>query len=126
MSIVNTIKSHVTAALSALYNHPYTEKDFQINQTKPEFEGDYTIVMFSLVKSLKTSPEVIGDALGAYLVQHHPDLFSDFNIIKAFLNLAIPDSFWSNLLQVEQRIIKFVLRWIIYRTIWNFFNPIQL
>ncbi|MDN3654139.1 arginine--tRNA ligase [Ferruginibacter paludis] len=99
MSIVNTIKSHVTAALSALYNHPYTEKDFQINQTKPEFEGDYTIVMFSLVKSLKTSPEVIGDALGGYLVQHHPDLFSDFNIIKGFLNLSIPDTFWSNLLQ---------------------------
>lgn len=99
MSIVNTIKSHVTAALSALYNHPYTEKDFQINQTKPEFEGDYTIVLFSLVKSLKTSPEVIGDALGGYLVQHHPDLFSDFNIIKGFLNLSIPDTFWSNLLQ---------------------------
>jgi arginyl-tRNA synthetase len=99
MSIVNTIKSHVTAALSALYNHPYTEKDFQINQTKPEFEGDYTIVLFSLIKSLKTSPEVIGDALGGYLVQHHPDLFSDFNIIKGFLNLSIPDTFWSNLLQ---------------------------
>jgi arginyl-tRNA synthetase len=99
MSIVNTIKSHVTAALSALYNHPYTEKDFQINQTKPEFEGDYTIVMFSLVKSLKTSPEVIGDALGGYLVQHHPELFSDFNIIKGFLNLSIPDSFWIDLLQ---------------------------
>ena len=99
MSIVNTIKSHVTAALSALYNHPYTEKDFQINQTKPEFEGDYTIVMFSLVKSLKTSPEVIGDALGGYLVQHHPDLFSGFNIIKGFLNLSIPNSFWIGLLQ---------------------------
>jgi arginyl-tRNA synthetase len=99
MSIVNTIKSHVTAALSALYNHPYTEKDFQINQTKPEFEGDYTIVMFSLVKSLKTSPEIIGDALGGYLVQNYPELFSDFNIIKGFLNLSIPDSFWSNLLQ---------------------------
>ena len=99
MSIVNTIKSHVTAALSALYNHPYTEKDFQINQTKPEFEGDYTIVMFSLVKSLKTSPEVIGDALGGYLVQHHPDLFSGFNIIKGFLNLSIPNSFWTGLLQ---------------------------
>jgi arginyl-tRNA synthetase len=101
MSIVNTIKSHVTAALSALYNHPYTQKDFQINQTKPEFEGDYTIVMFSLVKSLKTSPEVIGDALGGYLVQHHSEIFSNFNIIKGFLNLSIPDSFWSDLLQTN-------------------------
>jgi arginyl-tRNA synthetase len=99
MSIVNTIKLTVTAALSALYNHPYTEKDFQINQTKPEFEGDYTIVMFSIVKSLKTSPEVIGDALGGYLVQNHPALFADFNIIKGFLNLSIPDTFWSGLLQ---------------------------
>ena len=99
MSIVNTIKLTVTAALSALYNHPFTEKDFQINKTKPEFEGDYTIVMFSLVKYLKTSPEVIGDALGGYLVQNHPELFYDFNIIKGFLNLSIPDTFWSGLLQ---------------------------
>ena len=99
MSIVKNIQQHTVTALSNLYNHPFTEKDFQINQTKPEFEGDYTIVMFSLVKSLKLSPEAIGTALGGYLIGNHPELFTDFNIIKGFLNLSVADSFWINLLQ---------------------------
>ncbi len=99
MSIVSTIQKNAAAALSALYNHSFTEKDFQINQTKPEFQGDYTIVMFSMVKSLKISPEVIGDALGGYLVQNHPDIFSGFNIIKAFLNLSVNSTYWTALLQ---------------------------
>ncbi len=99
MSIVTTIQKNAAAALSILYNHSFTEKDFQINLTKPEFEGDYTIVMFSLVKSLRLSPEVIGDALGGYLTGNHPELFSSFNIIKGFLNLSITESFWTDLLQ---------------------------
>ncbi len=99
MSIVNTIQKNTAAALSFLYNHTYTEKDFQVNKTKPEFEGDYTIVMFGLMKRLKTDPEVIGDALGGYLVSNHPELFHSFNIIKGFLNLSVTESFWTDLLQ---------------------------
>jgi len=101
MSIVTTIQKNAAAALTVLYNHSFTEKDFQINLTKPEFEGDYTIVMFSLVKSLRLSPEVIGDALGGYLISNHPELFSGFNIIKGFLNLSVTESFWANLLQLN-------------------------
>ena len=60
MSIVSSIQKKVTAALSALYNQPFVEKDFQINLTKPEFEGDYTVVLFSLVKSqfLSQNPRI--------------------------------------------------------------------
>ena len=99
MSIPNTIQKNVIAALSALHNQTFTKKDFQINQTKPEFEGDYTIVMFSLVKSLRQSPDAIGIQLGEYLLNNYPALFSEFNIIKGFLNLSVTDTFWTDLLQ---------------------------
>ncbi len=99
MSITKTIQQRTITALNNLYNHSYTEKDFQVNQTKPEFEGDYTIVMFSMVKTLKLSPEAIGTALGGYLTGNYPELFTDFNIIKGFLNLSIADNFWISLLQ---------------------------
>ncbi len=91
----------MVAALSAVFNQPFSDKDFQINQTKPEFEGDYTIVLFSLVKSLKQSPLAIGNALGEHLVATSPELFSAFNIISGFLNLTVPDSYWTNLLETN-------------------------
>jgi len=99
MSIVSNIQQKVTTALSAVFNQPFTEKDFQINQTKPEFTGDYTVVMFALVKSLKLSPDAIGNQLGEYLVANNPFFFTQFNIIKGFLNLTVSDDYWFELLQ---------------------------
>ena len=98
MSIVSSLQKSTLESLSALFNQSFTEKDFQVNQTKPEFEGDYTVVMFSLVKSLKLSPDVIGNQLGEHLVKNYPQLFSAFNIIKGFLNLTVADSYWTDLL----------------------------
>jgi len=99
MSIVNSIQQSVTASLSAVFNQSFTEKDFQINQTKPEFEGDYTVVMFVLVKSLKLSPEAIGNQLGDHLIKNNPSLFTQFNIIKGFLNLTISDTYWTSFVE---------------------------
>lgn len=98
MSVVSIIQKSVCKSLSELFQQPFTEKDFQVNQTKPEFEGDYTIVLFSLVKSLKTSPDALGNSLGQHLTDTNPALFTGFNIIKGFLNLSIADSFWITLL----------------------------
>ena len=98
MSIVSSIQKNVIAALSALHNQPFSEKDFQINLTKPEFEGDYTVVLFSLVKSLKQSPDAIGNQLGQELIKLNPGFVTGYNIIKGFLNLSIDDSYWTNLL----------------------------
>ena len=98
MSIVSSLQQSTIESLSALFNQPFTEKDFQVNQTKPEFEGDYTVVMFSLVKSLKLSPDVIGNQLGEQLVKNYPQLFSAFNIIKGFLNLTVADNYWMGIL----------------------------
>ncbi len=98
MSIVSLIQKKTIESLSVLYKQPFSEKDFQINQTKPEFEGDYTVVMFSLVKSLKLSPEVIGKLLGDHMVNNNQALFTGFNIIKGFLNLSVANEFWLGLL----------------------------
>ena len=99
MSIVSNIQKKVITALSALHNQPFSEKDFQINLTKPEFEGDYTVVLFSLVKSLKQSPDAIGNQLGQELIKLNANFFTGYNIIKGFLNLSIDESYWTSLLQ---------------------------
>lgn len=88
--MLNTIiREKAIIALNKIYGITLSEKDFQVNPTKPEFEGDYTIVLFSLIKTLKTNPEHLGNVLGEELVKEFPDLFVSFNIIKGFLNLTI-------------------------------------
>ena len=99
MSVTQKIQQAVISSLTALYNQPFTEKDFQINITKTEFEGDYTVVLFSLVKSLKQSPENLGKQLGEHLLENNSNFFSSYNIIKGFLNFTIADSYWLELLQ---------------------------
>ena len=99
MSIVSRIKPLVVRALDDLYKQAFTEADLTINSTKPEFEGDYTLVLFSFVKQLKKSPEQLGNEIGEALVKNNPDLFSRYNIIKGFLNLTITDAYWTEVLQ---------------------------
>jgi len=99
MSIIEQVQQHAIECLKALYQGDFTEKDFQVNQTKPEFRGDYTVVLFSLVKSLKLSPDEIGQKLGAEMARRHPDTYLGFNIIKGFLNLEISDAYWVQVLE---------------------------
>ncbi|HNP53506.1 MAG TPA: arginine--tRNA ligase, partial [Ferruginibacter sp.] len=103
MSITERIQQTCIAAVAAVYQTSISEKDFQVNQTKPEFEGDYTIVTFSLVKLLKRSPEEIGQQIGQALVEQNPDLYASFNIIKGFINLVIADRYWLDLLQTANQ-----------------------
>jgi len=99
MSFIAFIQSAAIKSLSDLSGQQFSAKDFQINETKPEFEGDYTIVLFSLVKTLKKSPEVFGKELGDQLIKNYPDFFSGYNVIKGFLNLKIADDALIELLQ---------------------------
>lgn len=98
MSVTSSIQQAVIKALAQIYNQAFSAKDFQINQTKPEFEGDYTVVLFSLLKPLKQSPDALGNVLGEHLIQTYSSLFSSFNVIKGFLNLTITDSYWAAVL----------------------------
>ena len=107
MAITQDIKENVLESLANLYQQRFTERDFQVNETKPEFEGDYTVVLFSLVKQLKKSPDALGNELGVHLVNHYPHLFSGFNIIKGFLNLSIADSYWLGILKKSYADIRY-------------------
>ena len=101
MTFTAKIQSAAGDALRTLYGEDHGSKDFQINETKPEFTGDYTIVLFSLVKRLKKSPEMIGKELGDQLLEKHPDVFAGYNVIKGFLNLELQDEALSNFLNEE-------------------------
>ncbi|MGE5106717.1 MAG: arginine--tRNA ligase [Sphingobacteriales bacterium] len=98
MSVILQIQKAVIKSLDELFNQNFTAKDFQVNVTKPEFEGDYTVVLFALVKSLKKNPDALGNELGNHLTQNQENLFSSFNIIKGFLNLTLADSYWLSVL----------------------------
>ncbi|MEO7801021.1 MAG: arginine--tRNA ligase [Ginsengibacter sp.] len=89
MTIVDKINEAVSEALSALYDFKASAKDLQVSLTKPEFTGDYTLVLFSLIKKVNTTPDVLGSLLGDFLVKNHETLFNDFNVIKGFLNLSL-------------------------------------
>ena len=99
MSIVQILQEAAVKSLTSLFNQTFTEKDFQINLTKPEFEGDYTVVLFSLLKKTGKSPDVLGEELGKDLIKNNPELFTAFNIIKGFLNISVSDDFWLRLLK---------------------------
>lgn len=99
MSIVTQLKSLIATELSALYGQEFEPAGLTINSTKPEFEGDYTLVLFAFVKQLRKSPEVLGSEIGDALLKAHPGLFTRYNVIKGFLNLTIADAWWSGFLE---------------------------
>ncbi len=94
MSVVTRIKEVTAAAIHQLYQVELAPQEVLVNATKPEFEGDYTVVMFAFVKQLKKSPDALGQELGQYIVDTHPQLFTAYNIIKGFLNITVADSYW--------------------------------
>ena len=94
MSIVSILIPIVSKALYNLYGKEIPSSELTISHTKPEFEGDYTVVLFSFVKSLRKAPEQLGNELGAELLKDQPALITKYNVIKGFLNLTINDSYW--------------------------------
>jgi arginyl-tRNA synthetase len=91
MALVNLIHSAAINSLEDLYGQTFSNEDFQVNETKPEFEGDYTVVLFALVKRLKIAPEILAKNLGEHLQKNNPHFISGYNVIKAFLNLVISE-----------------------------------
>jgi len=99
MLLTETIREQVIRALPELFEGNFSSADFQVSQTKPEFEGDYTVVLFSLVKRLKKSPDEIGKLLGQHLTEKHPELYTAYSLIKGFMNLTVAESFWVDMLE---------------------------
>jgi arginyl-tRNA synthetase len=101
MAIVPVIQSAVNAQINKLYQVEIDPASITVSETKPEFEGDYTVVLFALLKTLKKKPEELGNELGQALVADNATLFSGFNVIKGFLNLSISDSWWLQFLKEQ-------------------------
>lgn len=99
MTTAEQIKPFAIRALKELYDVDLSESELTVTPTRPEFEGDYTLVLFSFVKQLKKSPEHLGKEIGEFLQKMSPEFFRSYNVIKGFLNLTIPDSHWINFLK---------------------------
>ena len=100
MGIVFLIQEVVAEEIKKLYSIELKPLEIQVSETKPEFEGDYTVLLFALTKQLKKSPEQIGKELGEKLAKRS-ELFSSFNVIKGFLNLSVADDQWLQFLTLH-------------------------
>ncbi len=99
MTIIAQIKNATVNAFAHLY--PDAAIDISmiaVNQTKPEFSGDYTVVLFPFVKLLRQKPDALGKQLGDQLVAGAA-LFSAYEIVSGFLNLTLKDDIWISFLK---------------------------
>lgn len=100
MNIVTIIKTAVQKTVAILYQKEIRIEDLSINETNPEFKGDYTLVTFSLSKLLSKKPDQIANEIGTYLIEKDP-LFTHYEVIKGFLNLTIKDQFYTDFLNAN-------------------------
>jgi arginyl-tRNA synthetase len=98
MAITETIRQHVDECLEALYSIGPGVVEYQVNRTRAEFEGDYTVVIFGLVKALGKPPAEVAASIGNRLVERHPGTYVSHALVKGFLNLVITDTQWLSLL----------------------------
>lgn len=98
------IEQHIVAAtvnaVKELYHQDLPEAQVSLQDTRLEFEGQITIVVFPIVRYSKKSPEVTANELGEYLVAHIEEITA-FNVIKGFLNLSIATHYWVDLFNSE-------------------------
>jgi arginyl-tRNA synthetase len=95
MILTHKISSAFVTALQTLYGIEAPINDVLISNTKKEFTGDYTIVLFAFTKATKESPELMGNKIGTYLKENF-EFIEDFNVIKGFLNLTLSINFWKD------------------------------
>ena len=93
-------QSAVTAC-EACFGAEITPEQIQLQQTRKEFDGDRTVVVFPLTRHSKSSPEATGTALGEWLVAND-ELVAAYQVVKGFLNLTIVPAYWTEqLLQIH-------------------------
>ena len=92
------IQLKASEAIKAIYGTEVAETSLQVSVTRKEFEGDYTLVTFPLLKVTHQAPDVTGNALGEWLVANVPEI-SAFNSVKGFLNLSFSPVYWNEALR---------------------------
>ena len=97
MSIELQLKNKVLETLQQMYGQVVDPENIQIQKTRKDFVGDYTLVVFPLLKISKKPPEQTATEIGEYIKKNIDDI-SEFNVIKGFLNLTLNNSFWLSFL----------------------------
>ena len=96
MSIETTLAHRVQEAVKNLYGIEVSEQQVQLQKTRPEFEGDITLVVFPFVKAARKAPAQVAAEMGEAL---QGDLVEKFNAVQGFLNLSIAQTYWLEQLQ---------------------------
>ena len=97
MNIISQLSSSAAAAVKALYGQEAGEGMLQLQKTKREFEGHFTLVVFPLLKISHKKPEDTAREIGEYLQREEPCVAS-FNVVKGFLNIVVSPGAWLSLL----------------------------
>lgn len=90
------IASKASEAIKALYNADIEPSALQVSVTRKEFTGDFTLVVFPLLRLSHSNPENTGNAIGEWLKANVPEI-SEYNCVKGFLNLLFSNLFWNEL-----------------------------
>jgi len=93
---MNFIVAGAIKAIKGLYGQDVAENVINLQETRKEFEGQVTIVVFPMVRFSKKSPEETANDIGSFLQQNVAEVVS-FNVVKGFLNLSIAESYWIDL-----------------------------
>ncbi len=88
-----TLKQQIETTVSECIQSVFSNIEaipLEVQLTKKEFEGDFTVVLFPLVKALRLAPAQIGEQLGVLLLQKS-SLLKSYNIVSGFLNLTLQE-----------------------------------
>ena len=91
MNVLPLIEKTVLSGVEKIFGKSLSSVEFV--PTRKDFEGDITVVVFSLLKEIKGNPEVIGNQIGTYLQEQLKEVKS-FNVVKGFLNISFTDRFF--------------------------------
>ena len=94
MTLEQHISSLAKAAVKALYDVDAADSQIQLQKTRPEFEGNITLVVFPFVKIARKAPAQVAAEIGEKLMADGSGLIARFNAVQGFLNLVIDDAFW--------------------------------
>ena len=97
MSIETRLVQSVVEAIKSLYGADFNAEKIQLQKTRKEFEGDFTLVVFPFLALSKKRPEETAQEIGEFLKANQP-VVSAFNVVKGFLNLSISTNYWIDLL----------------------------
>ena len=94
MTLEQNISILAKAAVKALYDVDAADSQIQLQKTRPEFEGNITLVVFPFVKLARKAPQQVASELGEWLMANGEGLIAKYNAVQGFLNLVIDDAFW--------------------------------